>query len=235
MAKIKLTAMVDAISGKLNGTVFSKNRGGAYIRSKSTVSNPQTPSQQNSRAVLTQFSQGWSQLTEPQRRSWIEAVDNFQRTDQFGDVRKLSGKNLYTSLNKNLATIGGSVLDVAPQPEQVGFCVIESNVLAYDIAGPAFDEAFLAGRFTVGERYVIVATPALTPGTNFVKNRIRRLGVIECTSDVGLELATFMDANYTPRFGVPQDQQVIYIGAYSINSVGQQTPISTIRGVIEYV
>ena len=42
MAKIKMTAIVADMRNKLNGSVFSRNRGGAYIRTKVTPINPQT-------------------------------------------------------------------------------------------------------------------------------------------------------------------------------------------------
>ena len=42
MAKILTTAIVADIRNKLNGSVFSKNRYGAYVRTKVTPVNPQT-------------------------------------------------------------------------------------------------------------------------------------------------------------------------------------------------
>ena len=42
MAKIKFGMMMTDASGKLGGQVFSKNRGGSYVRTKVTPTNPQT-------------------------------------------------------------------------------------------------------------------------------------------------------------------------------------------------
>ena len=63
MAKIKLSAIVSEMRGKLNGSVFSKNRGGAYIRTKVTPVNPQSLAQGLVRATLTNLSQAWRGLT----------------------------------------------------------------------------------------------------------------------------------------------------------------------------
>ena len=43
--KIKYSALVMGVSGKLNGSVGATNKGGAYLRNKGVVSNPNTPAQ----------------------------------------------------------------------------------------------------------------------------------------------------------------------------------------------
>ena len=53
MAKILMTAIVADIRNKLNGSVFSKNRYGAYVRTKVTPVNPQSTAQQNTRNNLS--------------------------------------------------------------------------------------------------------------------------------------------------------------------------------------
>jgi len=44
--KIKFGSIVVNGSGKLGGHVYSSNRGGNYVRTLATPSNPQTPAQQ---------------------------------------------------------------------------------------------------------------------------------------------------------------------------------------------
>ncbi len=66
MAKIKMTAIVADIRNKLNGTVFAKNRGGAYMRTKVTPVNRQTSDQSTVRNRLGSFAQGFRGLTQDQ-------------------------------------------------------------------------------------------------------------------------------------------------------------------------
>ena len=66
MAKIKMTAIVADMRNKLNGSVFSRNRGGAYIRTKVTPINPQTAAQVQARSLLTSLSQGFRSLSQAQ-------------------------------------------------------------------------------------------------------------------------------------------------------------------------
>ena len=78
MAKIKFGMMMTDARGKLGGQVFSKNRSGAYVRTKVTPVNPRTAAQPLSRSILGTLSASWSGLTEVQRRSWNAAVDDWQ-------------------------------------------------------------------------------------------------------------------------------------------------------------
>jgi hypothetical protein len=116
MAKIKTTAVVDAISGKLNGTVFSRNRGGAYMRSKGVIKfkagseladsvNLGAPTVQSgspqsaAQAILSGVSSAWRGLTGNERIAFNNAVTDWQRTDVFGDLRSPTGAQLFTRLN----------------------------------------------------------------------------------------------------------------------------------------
>lgn len=233
--KIKFGSIVTQGSGKLGGHVYAKNRGGAYVRTNQTPSNPQTAFQQFSRNLLTQFSQGWSALTEAQRSGWNAATDFFQRTDQFGDVRKLSGKNLYTSLNKVLAEVGVSAISDAPTPEQIGDNVVESALFDWNDVGGSPDVVQLNGRFTVGEKYVILATPTVSAGTNFVKNKLRVVGVITASLATNLEISSLIETDYIPRFGVPAQGSKLFLGAYAVNSIGQRSPSAVVSTNVEYI
>jgi hypothetical protein len=117
--KMKFGALVVAGSGKIGGQVASRNRAGAYLRTKSTPINPQTASQSAVRSRLASISQSWRDLTAAQRAAWNGSVSNFQKTDVFGDLRNPTGFNLYQRLNNNLVTIGKTEIQVPPVPSEV--------------------------------------------------------------------------------------------------------------------
>jgi hypothetical protein len=81
--------------GKLNGTVFSRNRSGAIARVKVTPINPNTASQANARSILTSLSQSWRTLNQSVILVWNNAVADFQSTDVFGDLRTPTGINCF--------------------------------------------------------------------------------------------------------------------------------------------
>lgn len=117
MAKVLFTAVVADMRGKLAGTVFTKNRGGAVARTKVSPVNRRTTSQQTRRSVFGNMSSAWRALTEAQRQSWIEGAPGFARTDQFKNQKVLSGQQLFVGLNSNLQKIGKAMLSVCPVPQ----------------------------------------------------------------------------------------------------------------------
>jgi len=117
MAKVKFSALISDMRNKLNGSVFSKNRAGSYLRNKVTPSNPSTPSQALVRSILGTLASTWRTLTDPQRDAWNAAVESWLTTDIFGDTVTPSGFGLYVRLNGNIVNAGG-----------VHYVSIETNV-----------------------------------------------------------------------------------------------------------
>lgn len=77
MAQIKFGAFVTDMRGKIGGSVFSKNKNGAYAKNKVTPSNPQSGAQMAVRNLLAGFAQQWRTLTETTRQGWIDGAVNF--------------------------------------------------------------------------------------------------------------------------------------------------------------
>jgi hypothetical protein len=228
MAKIKLSAVVSEMRGKLNGSVFSKNRGGAYVRNKVTPVNPQTTSQGNVRSKLTALSQGWRSLTETQRNAWNTAVSNFTGTDIFGDIKTPSGINLYTKINLNLANAGQSQLNLPPLPGSVG--VFNSLTITATATTPALTVAFTQTGVAAGQTVIVEATTQLSAGKNFVKSEFRKIG----TFTGGTATPYNALAAYTAKFGTLVAGQKIFIRFKAISNTtgqaGQYTTNSVIVG-----
>ena len=116
---MKFGAIVTDGRGKIGGHVASKNRGGAYLRTKVTPVNGQTTAQTSIRNRFTNLSQGWRGLTADERNAWNAAVADYARTDIFGDLHQPTGFNLYQRLNNNLVTIGEASISTPPLPRQL--------------------------------------------------------------------------------------------------------------------
>lgn len=213
MAKIKWGMIVTDGRNKLGGQVFSKNRAGAYIRTKVTPVNPKTALQMASRQLLGALSSAWSGLTNAQRDAWNASVDEWQKTDIFGDLRKPTGKNLFTGLNKNRVDIGGVAQDLPPEK-------VEIPVIA--LFRPEFamtDEELSVGISTVpvGMALQISATPPMSQGTTFAKNQLRVIGSVPAGSVDTKEVF----AMYSDRFGAPVIGQNIQVAVRYIALTGQ--------------
>lgn len=195
MAKIKFGMMMTDARGKLGGQVFSKNRGGAYIRTKVTPSNPRSTFQQAIRSLLSTFSQQWSALTAAQRATWNGAVANWSKTDIFGDIKNPTGKNLFVRLNNKAVNAGYAAMTDAPDKAETPLNNCTGVVV--DISSTAVTLTDFTG--DAGARVIVSATPMLTAGTSNAKNKFRQIynAVSNAVVDTDLYSA------YVARFGAP--------------------------------
>ena len=213
MAKVKFGMFMTDARGKVGGQVFSKNRSGAYVRTKVTPSNPRTPSQMFGRSILGSLSGSWSGLTDAQRRAWNSAVDDWTKTDIFGDSRKPTGKNLFTGLNKEIEQAGGTRILLPPEKQiipELGALdpMIDLDTKRVDLG---------VGNIPAGFKLQVSATPAMSQGTSFVKDKLR---VIFYNPSGSLQTADIFTA-YEDRFGTPAVGQNIYFGVKLVADTGQ--------------
>jgi len=218
MAKLLFTAVVADMRNKLNGTVFSKNRYGAYARTKVTPVNPQTSSQQNTRNNLATNSQAWRGLTETQRQGWIDAAPSFPFTDIFGNSKILSGAALYVKLNNNLVNAGEVAIADAPSP--VSIPALNSLVLTAT-GVPALSLAFDPSPVPADFALQIFATPNVTAGRYFVKNLFR---FITTVAAAGTTPANILAA-YQAVHGDPITGQKIFVRAFMVSTITGQAGI----------
>lgn len=198
MALIKWGMIVVDGRGKLGGQVFSKNRAGAIIRTKVTPANPQTTEQMNSRQLLATYSEKWRTLTQVERNAWNSAVDDFKKTNVFGDLKSPTGKNLYTALNINLSLVGGVELSNPPSPTAVPDSSVTITSLDFDAATDTFSLILDGLNQSTANVALVYATEPLSPGISYMKGRFRLVDSDNHPAQP-LNLSTI----YASRFGVP--------------------------------
>ena len=216
-------------SGKLGGHVYTTTRTGATVRTNGNVKNPRTEYQRAVRGEFAILTQNWRQLTNLQRESWRQAEEAFTRTNRFGDVVRLTGKNLYESLNYQRSIIDLPPLDLAPEPIQLGINSIQSVV--FSLANTSVD---ISGGYEEQGKYVVLGTKPISPGIEYVENRTRVLGVVDGRiggGGVGIPVDVFN--LYGERFGRPRTGDRVFIGTYAINEIGQRTAASVISVDVE--
>lgn len=227
MAKILTTAIVADIRNKLNGSVFSKNRYGGYVRTKVTPVNPQTIFQQLSRSLLSTNSQAWRGLTESQREAWIAAAANFPFTDIYGNTKILSGSALYVKFNTNLLRASGTPISDPPSP--VALPVTLAGALTAAAGTPALSLAFDTTPVPADFALQVYATPNITPGRSFVKNQYRLVSTLAAAATSPANLL----ADYSDRFGNPVAGQKIFVKIAAVSLItGQLGTASSAMAVV---
>lgn len=232
MALIKLTAIVDNISGKLNGTVFANNKGGHYMRSKSKPTNPQTAEQSLRRSVFASIASSWRELNQGQRNAWDQAAQDFPYTNRLGDTKILSGFSLHQKLNTNLTLVDQTAeLAGPPSPQGVGSVIgaIGSFILPTLPDSPLSEiELEMEGR-RQNTTILVYATAGLSPGISNFNNRLRLIsyGPPALNGTTTLEITD----EYIDRFGTPTVGSKIGYGLRVINNLtGEASPMFTFAG-----
>ena len=203
---------VAAASGKLNGLVDAKNKGGQYFRNFSVPLNPDTTAQALVRNRLTGFSQNWQSLTDGDRLSWENFALLHPRTNALGAIRHLSGFQVYVSANNNIANGGGVAIDVAPASAAVP--ALSALSVVADGSGPnVLDVTFAPTPVPPDTAMVIQATLPLSPGISNANNKFRQIAVEAAGAAADLDLLL----EYESKFGTLISGQQIQIRAYNIN------------------
>jgi hypothetical protein len=114
LVKYVPSAITGQFSGSQGSTTASHNRFGSYFRNRVIPVNPDTSKQQAARATIASLSQGWRALSDAQRLGWTNLGAQMARSDSQGQTYTLTGLQAYTSINRNLLTVGGSILSTAP-------------------------------------------------------------------------------------------------------------------------
>lgn len=226
MAKVLFSALISDMRNKLNGSVFARNRGGAYLRTKVTPVNPKTSAQVAQRSLLTTYAQAWRSLTEAQRLAWSAAVGSWAKTDIFGNIVNPSGNTLYIRLNINVALAGGTALTTPPSP--VGAQALTELSVVSDVSSSTVTITFLPAAVPADHSMVIESTPMLSPG---ISNANAKYRVIKTLAPAAASPDNAFTSQ-TAKFGALVAGQKIFIRAKFINQltgeVSQQLNASAI-------
>lgn len=229
MAKIELGAIVTDVRGKVSGVVFSKNKGGAYVKAKVSSVQPRTPEQIFTRSVFARLSKAYSNtLDNAQRDAWQRLAGNFPSRDIFGNTHVLSALAMFQSVNAVIRHAGLDLLTDPPVNQDV--MQMLSITVTATASGPSLDVSFLPSPLNGNHVIYIYATPPLPPAVKYIERRFRFLGV----GPLGdISPSSFL-AKYTDRFGTLIAGQrigfqvcvanlsngAVNVGARSIISVG---------------
>jgi hypothetical protein len=212
MAKVKFSALISDMRNKLNGSVFAKNRGGNYLRTKVTPVNPQSVAQTAARVLLTTYSQSWRTLTEAQRASWNAAVNSWSTTDVFGDIKNPTGLQLYIRLNVNIELAGGTPLTEPPVPAGVE-PVLDLSV-DVDDSSQSVTLSDITTPVPANTALYVEATPGVSAGVSNANSQFRHITTLAPAAAVGA-----VSAAYIAKFGAVQEGLKYFVRCKFINQL----------------
>jgi len=109
------SALISMASGSMAGMTASRNKGGAYLRSRVVPTNPGTEPQTAVRSYMAQLAALWNTtLTDAQRAAWTEYALNTPLINRIGDAKPISGMPMYVRCNVPRLQAGLDRVDAAP-------------------------------------------------------------------------------------------------------------------------
>jgi len=99
MARVQLSALLNDISGKLNGSIFQRTQGGLCIRSNSGKINSNTISSNKRRVGLSIVQNAWTSLTDAERLQWKIYSQYIQIKQKKNPTLYVNGHQLFINYN----------------------------------------------------------------------------------------------------------------------------------------
>lgn len=101
-------------SGSIGNTVYSRNKGGSYVRDRAIPTNPNTPRQMTVRTQFQFLSSNWSSIFAADRALWEAYAESHPVLNRLGQPIILSGHAMFLRLNFNILDWGGSYITTPP-------------------------------------------------------------------------------------------------------------------------
>lgn len=186
MAKVVAPLMSQEVRGKMGGLIFNTYRGIATVKSFRSPTQPNTVSQVNARARLSDASRAWASLTAEQRAAWEVYAESHPEPDWTGKPKRLTGSNMHARLNARADLVGGSAVTAAPSAAAPGS---PSGVtISQSAAGNKPIEIAFAQAPAAGITWVIYMAGPLSPGRRPKKNMAAIVKQIISTDTTGTAL-----------------------------------------------
>jgi hypothetical protein len=217
MAKIKLGALAQDVRGSIAGNTFARNKGGSYVRQKSSPTQPRTVRQVEQRAILANASGLWKGLTEELRNAWNVYAANNPITNVFGDAILLSGHGAFVQVMALRATIGLAASTTPPVSGGLVPAAVEAGTLVADVSDGALTVTTAAQVATSGG-YMFWATRGMSAGRASVESDYRYAGYVPVeAAAVGAQVIP-LDMN--PLLGFVAGQKVsVYVDRIDSNGL----------------
>jgi hypothetical protein len=114
MALLVPGAVVSVLSGKIGGTVFARNRGGAYARAYAIPTRVTSETAQSVKAAFAAASQAYANLTTAQIAAWDAYGQENPVSNRIGQLITLKGQSWFVGCNARLIVAGESQITLPP-------------------------------------------------------------------------------------------------------------------------
>lgn len=203
MARLKYGIIVTEIKGKVAGMVFQGGNNSKVLRASNNKRNSKSASLSLSTSILSQITSQWKLLTNSDRLAWATAALSYPFVDSFGSTYFGSAYQCFTSYNRNLLTIGSTMVTTP------SIVVPSINVGPFTFSSSTKDNVSIDPTITLvtSQFYLIYATPALSMGRNNNNAKFKLIAAVDMNGLTTIKVNPF----YEKVFGsFSSDSKVIF-------------------------
>jgi len=199
-------------SGSLGGQTSSHNRAGQYRRARRAPTQPNGTGRRGIiRAAFGAASSAWNALTDDQRAAWSSFADGYPVTDALGQSIKLTGHQMYVSVNTALQNVGQAQSANPPVSNATIAPVVATATMTHAGVGTL---TLAAGGLATDFVCISFSKPQ-APGRSFVAN------YWQCQHILANEVtATLFGPAYIAQFGAVTTGQKIFYKLTPVNQYG---------------
>ncbi len=197
MAKIQNSALVGAISGAMGSTVFARNKGGQYMRSRSVPITSTTTYALEAKARMAAKTAAFRNLTAAQRMAWEEWAATHTVTDRLGAQIQLTGHQAYVSSNirADLLPTPGTVATPPVLPAPASLTTLTAT---WDIGIGDFEIVFTPTPIGATNHLYCQAAVVGSGAINYVTNLLKLVSVTAANQATDLDLQTAIEERFGP-------------------------------------
>jgi len=168
MALLVPGAVVSVLSGKIGGTVFARNRGGAYARSYAIPTRVTSDSAQTVKAAFAAASQAYANLTTAQIAAWDQYGQENPVSNRIGQLITLKGQSWFVGCNSRLIVAGETQITLPP--------ILAAPVIAvasdatFTVTGDVATVAIAAHTADASIRVLVYGARSVSAGKRYVEN-----------------------------------------------------------------
>ena len=160
--------IVSILSGKLGGTVFARNRGGAYARSYAIPTRVTSDRAQDVKAAFAAASQAYSNLTTAQIQAWDEYAKENPVSNRIGQLVTLKGQSWAVGCNSRLRVLDETPISEPPILPAPVIAVASDAVVDVNGTTATIDVATHAADASC--RCIVYACRSVSAGKRYVEN-----------------------------------------------------------------
>ena len=212
MAKFLPGPTVAEVRGSIGGTVYSRNRYGAYMRNRAKPVVSTTEFATSAKARMSAATQAWSGLTDTQRASWNNFAASNPVPGSLGIPVVLTGHAAFVGSYCRAVFASLTPLDVAPivhAPEPLTTLSLTGDVGAGDVTA-----VFTATPLGATDRLWLQVCVTQSVGINYVQNLLKL-----CVPAAAATASPYVfDTELTARIGLPSVGEKLTVLASVFNN-----------------